>query len=218
MVNRIKKLVCIASISLTCSQTIHAELPNSFPAKPPVQNIFLHEIFHGLPLFRPQAKPPAIIKYVSVLSESRATFKAITPHGAFPGKFKKYHAKAWINQTDRLKSTVHVTIDMDSITMNSILIPDFAVKKALQTDTYPTSYLKTLRVRPTTDPAIYNADVEFSFIGKVHKKNIDFQLIQNSGHIRVIGSVYHQVSEGLAGVVDFNVMLRPAITSFGYFK
>lgn len=149
-----------------------------------------------------------IPRYAGPSTGSSLTFDYSNFLGTFHGEFPRFEIEAWVHPEETESTAVRLTVEMDSVTLDSPLLPDFLARSGLNVSDYPECRMRTLSVRRTSDPEIIEAVIESEVVGKTYRKTVAARLTRIGPDIRIRASLTLRPSPRTRATIHLDAFLR----------
>lgn len=162
-----------------------------------------------------QASPPSVgpvPEYRTVPRKSTVRFKAETGVPLMPvvqGSVQRYEVRSWIDLSNPMSSRAEAVIEMRSVKSESLLVSDAAIRAQLKVEQYPTATLRTLAVRKTDKPNVFEVDVEFVCMSTPYRSAVKVEAVRFEGYMRLIGSYRARSEAGRESMLEFSLYVEP---------
>lgn len=151
------------------------------------------------------AQTPTGFRFFHAVLE-KSTVKCQGPLGA-SATFKDYDVRMAVDLSDLTRSQMEVTVRTDSVAATSWYVSTSFIKRRLKVDQYPTATMKSIAIRATKDPQVFDADVEFTLIGETYKGTFPVRIAVEGDGVHIQGAAALTLGDGTPVSESYDVVL-----------
>jgi polyisoprenoid-binding protein YceI len=152
------------------------------------------------------SKPARLEPYSAGPEDSKVHFTAKGKLGSVEGTFTRYEIRAAIDREDFTRSRISAVLEVKSLQCKGL--PDWIVHRFAKSKQYPTVTLKSVAIRATPEPGVFELDLEIDAKGQLRQQLLVVAMMPVDDDEVAVAVKFAKSEKGSGGSIDFETVLH----------